>query len=138
MHKITQRYEDDVWLTKVYDKLYQSTNDVPLLRVLKRLKQDTEKQISSDRPLQQYVDSEIIHDSPPPLLSHDDDTIAPYDHPSTGEDDDNPNPPYDHLSTGEDDDNPSHSSNGIPNSTPAITVTSMQKPAQKEQIVFLS
>ena len=117
LNRISQQYEDDLWLNKVYTKLQNSTNDIPLLRVIKRLRKGTEQQLSPEKPLQTYLDSEIIHDLHSPPDSED---ISS-------------NPPYDHLSTGEDDDDPinssSHKSDTI---TPSINKTEDSAPAQND------
>ena len=100
-------------MTKVYDKIQRSTNDLPLIRVLKRLRQGTEQQLKSDRSLQKYLDSEIIHDFP----SNPDASI------------DTIPPPYQHTATGEDDDNPQSTPN---NTIPTINVTTDNIPAQND------
>ena len=86
-------------MSKVYHKLQLSTNDLPFLRVIKRLRKGIEQHIPSETKLQTYLDSEIIHD----YIDDDDNDITlnkascstssdhEYTHKTTGEYDDDPN-----------------------------------------------
>ena len=83
-------------MTKVYNKLQQSTNDIPFLRVIKQLRKGIEQHTSPEKPLQKYIDSEIMHD-------YNIDTIN-NDHINKSSYDSSHQPPYTHTSTGEYDD----------------------------------
>jgi deoxyuridine 5'-triphosphate nucleotidohydrolase len=82
-----------LWLNKVYLRIQQSTNDIPFLSILNKLRKGTEQHKRSETKLQNLVDSSIISHQ----TNHSD---------YTSDDLNSPDPTYENESTGEDEDDP--------------------------------